>query len=58
MTRTRCCHRVVCDSERQYQLLSFSRDFCPRNHTKYTLCGNHHKDMGCNMKKDWRECPR
>jgi len=39
MTTTCCCLQPVCDTEGEYQLMSYSREFCPRSHNRYTLCG-------------------
>lgn len=56
MTLTRCCFQPVCDSEDEYQLMSFSREFCPRSHSRYTLCGQHGVEPDCDAAADWREC--
>lgn len=53
---TKCCHRTVCDTEVNYQLMSYSRDFCPRSHARYTLCALHADEKTCERDKDWREC--
>ncbi len=37
-------------------MMSYSRDFCERSHTRYTLCGNHGVESYCDRTKDWREC--
>jgi hypothetical protein len=37
LTRTDCCHQVVCDTNMRYQVGSYSRDICPRSHQRYTL---------------------
>ena len=50
---TECCGAPICDNEHEYQLMSYSRDFCMRSHMRYTLCGNHfHSDHS----GDWRQC--
>lgn len=41
VAKTECCGRWICDDEDGYQLFSFSRNSCARNHRKYTLCGTH-----------------
>jgi hypothetical protein len=56
MTVTRCCARPVCDTEGQYVMMSYSREFCPRSHDRYTLCGYHGVEKQCERNKDWREC--
>eukprot|EP01114_Cavostelium_apophysatum_P000590 TRINITY_DN10539_c0_g1_i2.p1 TRINITY_DN10539_c0_g1~~TRINITY_DN10539_c0_g1_i2.p1 ORF type:complete len:210 (-),score=5.80 TRINITY_DN10539_c0_g1_i2:107-712(-) len=52
-TRTRCCNHVVCDDEGDYQLMSFARNSCHRNHSNYTVCAFHY-DSG--HKGDWKTC--
>lgn len=39
VTRTPCCHQLVCDTLYNYQIGSYTRDICPRSHKRYTLCG-------------------
>lgn len=29
----------ICDTSDNYQLMSYSREFCERSHDRYTLCG-------------------
>lgn len=53
---TSCCGMPVCDTEGQYQMMSYSRDFCPRSHTRYTMCGNHGVEKACDTDVDWRDC--
>ncbi len=50
--------QVVCDTTHRYQMGSYSRAFCQRSHERYTLCGNHGVEPGCDKTKDWRQCPQ
>ena len=34
-----------------------SREFCPRSHQRYTLCGHHGAEETCAKGLDWRLCP-
>jgi hypothetical protein len=52
---THCCGLPVCDSAGEYQMFSYSRKHCPRSHDRYTLCGYHLQEDGCD-KGDWRTC--
>ena len=56
MTITECCRHPICDTEANYQMFSYSREFCSRSHRRYTLCGNHGVESSCDTSKDWREC--
>jgi len=53
--RTDCCNLPVCDNEEEYQMFSYSRDFCKRSHSRYTSCGFHHNNRHAG---DWRECTK
>ena len=54
------CHpsqQPVCDTSGDYQLFSYSREFCERSHERYTLCGWHAEGQDvCAAYKDWRLC--
>ena len=55
LRRTDCCNRPVCDDYHKYQVNTFSRVSCSRNHERYTICGNHkreHPKETCH----WQEC--
>lgn len=52
-----CCGGILCDNADQYQLMSYSRDFCSRSHERYTLCGAHGVEDFCDDSLDWRVCP-
>ena len=54
ITYTQCCNLPVCDNSHEYQIMSYSRDFCYRSHTMYTACSSHYEE---NHSGDWRECP-
>jgi len=57
LKRTHCCKNWVCDNEDQYQLMSYSRDFCSRSHDRYTLCGAC-KECWNHGSPDWRTCKK
>lgn len=55
LTKTECCGEWICDDEANYQLFSYARNSCSRNHRRYTLCGYHHAEEHAG---DWAECPK
>eukprot|EP00603_Paraphysomonas_imperforata_P002208 CAMPEP_0114421074 /NCGR_PEP_ID=MMETSP0103-20121206/4888_1 /TAXON_ID=37642 ORGANISM="Paraphysomonas imperforata, Strain PA2" /NCGR_SAMPLE_ID=MMETSP0103 /ASSEMBLY_ACC=CAM_ASM_000201 /LENGTH=263 /DNA_ID=CAMNT_0001589579 /DNA_START=108 /DNA_END=899 /DNA_ORIENTATION=- len=56
LTITRCCRQVICDTQENYQMFSYSREFCERSHERYTLCGHHGVETYCDPNVDWRVC--
>ena len=60
LVKTECCGITLCDTEyKSYQMGSYSREFCRRSHTRYTMCAfhksaRHEEDYGC--VEDWRNC--
>lgn len=53
LCHTSCCNLPVCDNAHEYQVMSYSRDFCSRSHDFYTSCAGHcHEEHA----GDWREC--
>lgn len=54
LVRTECCGQWICDDESNYQLFSFARNSCYRNHRRYTLCGSHYAE---GHEGDWKTCP-
>jgi hypothetical protein len=55
LTRTECCDRPICDDQRLYQLMTYSRVSCHRNHERYTVCHSHrieHPQETCH----WQDC--
>lgn len=54
LRRTECCGMWICDRERDYQMFSFSRDFCSRSHNRYTSCAFHKNES--HGDGDWRDC--
>lgn len=56
LKRTYCCKQVVCNNEDEYQMFSYSRQFCNRSHSRYTLCGYHGNERECKKHRDWRLC--
>ena len=55
LTRTECCGNWICDDEDSYQLFSYARNSCSRNHRRYTLCGSHFQEEHGGR---WQECPK
>ena len=55
LTKTECCGNSICDDEHNYQLFSYARNSCNRNHRRYTLCGYHFNEV---HEGDWRDCPK
>lgn len=53
ITYTECCNLPVCDNSHEYQMMSYSRDFCQRSHDRYTSCASHCQEE---HKGDWRDC--
>ena len=53
LTRTECCGNWICDDEDSYELFSYARNSCARNHRRYTLCGSHYEE---GHEGDWRDC--
>ncbi|CAG9461830.1 unnamed protein product [Pedinophyceae sp. YPF-701] len=56
LKRTACCGEWVCDRDDEYELMSYSREFCHRSHERYTICGTHHSDRNHRGDQDWRTC--
>ncbi|CAM9428689.1 unnamed protein product [Sphacelaria rigidula] len=54
VTRSRCCGMVICDKQEDYQMFSYSREFCDRSHDRYTRCGSHSTER--HRAPDWRSC--
>ncbi|GMI46648.1 hypothetical protein TrCOL_g11440 [Triparma columacea] len=52
---TECCGAPICDNEGEYQMFSYSRDFCARSHRRYTRCAAHSNE---GHSGDWRDCER
>jgi hypothetical protein len=53
LTKAECCEQWICDDEDQYELFSYARNSCSRNHRRLTLCG-HHAEAG--HAGTWQEC--
>jgi hypothetical protein len=53
LTRTECCGNWICDDEADYQMFSYARNSCHRNHWRYTLCGFHFNEE---HKGHWKDC--
>jgi hypothetical protein len=53
LTRTPCCGNWICDDKANYQVFSYARTSCFRNHSHYTLCAYHdHEDH----EGEWQDC--
>ncbi len=55
LTKTECCGNWICDDEHKYQLFTFARNSCHRNHSRYTLCSNHYNEEHSG---NWKTCPK
>ena len=55
LTKTDCCDNWICDDWSDYQMFSYARNSCSRNHERYTLCGSHFNEE---HKGDWQECQK
>jgi hypothetical protein len=55
LTKTECCGNWVCDDEHKYELFSYARNSCSRNHRRYTVCGFHFNEGHTG---DWKDCPK
>jgi hypothetical protein len=55
LTKTECCGQWICDDEDQYELFSYARNSCSRNHRRFTLCG-HHSEEGHEGR--WQDCAK
>jgi hypothetical protein len=53
LTKTECCGNWVCDDAHTYQLFSYARNSCSRNHDRYTLCAFHYNE---GHKGKWQDC--
>jgi hypothetical protein len=56
LTKTECCDNWICDDEDQYQMFSFARNSCHRNHRRLTLCGGHDSEGHGGRWQDCQEC--
>ena len=55
LTKTPCCGQWICDDEASYQLFSYARNSCSRNHRRYTLCAFHFDSEHAG---DWQSCEK
>ena len=53
LIKTECCGNWICDDEENYQIFSYDRNSCSRNHRRFTLCGSHHTEE---HEGSWQEC--
>lgn len=52
----KCCGEWICDDEDQYELFSYQRNSCFRNHARFTLCGSHYGEGHDGQWKDCTQC--
>ena len=55
LTRTECCHQLICDDGDEYVMFSYARNSCYRNHSRFTLCSLHYNE---GHPGDWKTCPK
>ena len=55
LTKTECCDNWICDDESEYEMFSYNRNSCSRNHRRFTLCGVHHEEGHAG---DWKTCEK
>lgn len=55
LTKSECCGNWICDDEHTYQLFSYARNSCSRNHRRYTLCGYHFNE---GHEGHWKDCEK
>lgn len=53
LTKTECCGNWICDDAHTYQLFSYARNSCSRNHDRYTLCAFHYNE---DHQGRWQDC--
>jgi hypothetical protein len=53
LTKTECCDNWICDDAHTYQLFSYARNSCSRNHDRYTLCAFHYHE---GHQGTWQDC--
>lgn len=53
LTKTLCCNNWICDDEDEYDLFSYARNSCFRNHDRYTLCARHYHE---GHQGNWSSC--
>jgi hypothetical protein len=56
LIKTDCCDNWICDDEDQYQMFSFARNSCHRNHRRLTLCGGHYAEGHGDQWQNCSEC--
>lgn len=56
LTKTECCGNWICDDQDKYELFSYARNSCHRNHDRYTLCSYHHNEGHAGPWKDCKKC--
>ena len=53
LIKTQCCNNWICDDYNNYELFSYKRNSCYRNHDRYTLCSSHYHEE---HKGSWQDC--
>ncbi len=55
LTQTECCDQWICNDEDKYEMFSYARNSCHRNHRRFTLCAMHF-DAGHDGR--WQDCEK
>lgn len=50
------CGQAICDDHDKYQLYSYARTSCARNHARFTICGAHHAEEHSGRWQDCDDC--
>lgn len=58
LIKTECCNQWICDDSDQYEMFSYSRNSCFRNHSHYTLCSHHYNEDHMGNWKDCKQCAK
>ena len=53
---TECCNRLICDDDYSYEMFSYSKIHCARNHARYSLCTQHYNEKHPGKWQDCKKC--
>ncbi len=56
LTKTKCCDNWICDDVQTYEIFSYARNSCYRNHDRYTLCAYHCHESHQGKWQDCKKC--
>ena len=56
LTKTPCCGNWICDDVHMYQIFSYAKNSCYRNHDRYTLCSTHYHEGHTGRWQDCKKC--